>query len=203
MQVEAKPGVEPKRGMSGRKKVLLGCGCLTILGLLVCGGLAGYGVWYGIRYGIRIGNEFAKPFEEQGYERVTTQQLTETETVESPKVYMAQQLVIQEGSKADLAICCQMAELHGTFEGDIDFLGQLLHVKPDAVVKGDIRVKGGQVITIEGVVEGEISGSYQVLDDRRPKGPSEDSMDTEATEDAADQATGDQAQEAAEDAPPR
>ena len=163
MKDEAKPIGEPNQGWSAGKKLLLGCGCLTVLGMLVCGGIAGVGAWYGIQ----MAGDFTEPFEAQGYERIDGQQVTETARVESPRLYVAQQLAIQQGSTADLAILCQMAELHGTFEGDIDFMGQMLQVKPDAVVRGDIRIKNGQMITVEGVVEGEITGSYQMLDDRR------------------------------------
>lgn len=165
MKDEAKSGPEAKRGMSGASKVLLGCGCLGVLGILVCAGAIGVGAWYGIN----AANEFAQPFEEDGYQRVNAQQLTVFKPVESTTVYFGQQVSIKDGSTASLAFACQMVELHGTIEGDVDFLGQVLHIKSDAVVKGDVHVKSAQVVIVEGEVQGEVTGSYQVLDDKRGK----------------------------------
>jgi hypothetical protein len=165
MQMEPKPLGDEKRGMSGFTKTLLGCGCLAVLGVLVCAGLIGGGAWYAYN----TANRFVQGFESQGYERVTAQQFTESAPVTSKKAYLVQQLIIRDGSRDDLAIAAQIAELHGTFDGDIDFLGQMLQITSDAVVKGDIRVEGAQMIKVDGTVEGEISGNYQVLDDSRGK----------------------------------
>ena len=55
----------------------------------------------------------------------------------------------------------------GTVNGDIDVMGQMIHIKKDAVVNGDIRAEWIQIIIIEGTVTGEVTGKFQVLDDRR------------------------------------
>ncbi len=68
-----------------------------------------------------------------------------------------------------MAIFAQVAEVYDTVEGDIDFFGQMLTIHPNAVVKGDIRVQGAQVVQVRGKVEGTITGSYSVLD--RPASP--------------------------------
>jgi len=48
--------------------------------------------------------------------------------------------------------------------GNIEFYGQMLTVKPDAVVNGKINVKAAQMIDVQGTINGEVTGSYQVLD---------------------------------------
>jgi cytoskeletal protein CcmA (bactofilin family) len=72
----------------------------------------------------------------------------------------------------------QVAEIRGTVDGDIDFLGQVWEIKDNGIVKGNINSHGAQVIKVRGLVEGEITGSYQTLDD-----PSQDKRSkTDASE---------------------
>jgi hypothetical protein len=69
--------------------------------------------------------------------------VTESDTVEGPTVYTCQVATLRDGASDHLALICQIAEIHGTVEGDIDFFGQSLTIETDAVVKGDIRVRNG------------------------------------------------------------
>ena len=48
-----------------------------------------------------------------------------------------------------------------TTQGDIAFYGQSLRIHPGAVVKGDIDIHWGQIVLIDGVVEGSLTGTYQ------------------------------------------
>jgi hypothetical protein len=147
---------------------ILGCGgvCLLLL-LAVCGGGA-----YFIRSAYVEAKDFATSFEEQGYQRVSGQVIDERDQVTSPKVYFAQVARVYSDVNADLAFAVQVAEIHGTVDGDIDFYGQVLVIKPGAVVKGNVRVKWAQVVQIEGTVEGEVSGNYQHLQRQEsPKPP--------------------------------
>ena len=84
---------------------------------------------------------------------------------------------LHDGSDADLALICQMAEISGTVKGDIAFVGQMLLIKKDAVVEGDINVENGQVITVQGTVKGEIKGNYQQLHRTKTPKPAVEKMD--------------------------
>ncbi len=91
--------------------------------------------------------------------------------VNDPTVYTAQVVRVTGDVNADVAIMAQVVEIYGEVNGDIDFSGQVLHIREGAVIKGDIRVKTAQVVIVEGVVEGKISGSYGALEDRRAGAP--------------------------------
>lgn len=151
------------RGLSPGAKVALGCGALLLTCMLACCGGAAYLGWWGWS---KV-DAFAQEFVAKGYRRQSGQVLVVPGPVDEPTVYTGQVVRIEGEVNADIAIMSQMAEISGEVDGDIDFYGQVLHVQPGAVVKGDIRVKGAQVVTIEGVVDGEITGDYGVLQDLR------------------------------------
>lgn len=150
---------QPKVPMPTGIRVLIGCGLFVVAGgVLSCIGVIGIGFW-----GKGKLDEFAAPFEENGYERVTAQVAQVVDPVEKPTVYTVQILQIESEVDADLAIMAQVVEIKGTINGDIDFYGQILHVAPQGAVNGDIRVKGAQAIVIDGPLDGEISGDWQTL----------------------------------------
>lgn len=140
-------------------KALMGCGCAAVLFVLIAaigiGGLA----WYGIQQL----DKFAAPFVEQGYQRTVAQIVDETKPVPVRRVYSAQTVTIREGSEDSLAMICQVAEVDGTVNGDLDFFGQTLTLKPDAAILGNLNAQGVQVLVIEGKVEGDVSFFGQAL----------------------------------------
>ena len=154
---------KPRAGIPGAVKVLLGCGLVALLfGVLICGGAV-----YGIRVGLKKLDSFAEPFVEKGYERVTGQVIEVRDGVSKPTVYTAQVVKISADVDANVAIMAQVVEISGTVKGDIDFFGQVLMLKSGAVVEGDIRVQGAQVVDVsQGTVKGKITGPIQTLKQR-------------------------------------
>jgi hypothetical protein len=139
--------------------LLLGCGTLVcIAGILACSGIVFLG-WKGYTQL----DSFAREFERRGYTRAMGQVMDVTDPISKPTVYVAQVVKFKADVHGDLALMAQVVEIEATVHGDIDFLGQVLTVKEGAVVKGDIRVRGAQVINVQGVVEGKITGTYQNL----------------------------------------
>ena len=154
----------PRRS-SGTNKVLLGCAAVTIVSLLLlCAGgvMLGRKGWQAVSGVLEKVNAFVAEFEEQGYKRVTGQVIDVTTPVDEPTVYKAQVVELKADSNADLAFAVQIATIHGTVNGDIDFMGQVLEIGPKAHVTGDIRVRWGQVVNVIGKVDGEIKGDVQV-----------------------------------------
>lgn len=145
--------------------------------------VVGLGIW-GYSWGMKQVNQFAAEYEDQGYERVTGQMIDVTSPVDKPHVYTAQVLTIRTDVNADLALMCQVVEIHGTVNGNIDFYGQVLTVKPNAVVNGNINVKAAQMIDVQGTLNGEVTGSYQELNwpNRPVVPPSGDGPDTSSDE---------------------
>jgi cytoskeletal protein CcmA (bactofilin family) len=181
MGIEQKPPPleSDRRGLSTGAKFVLGCGLLLLLGVLAaCGGIAYLGWW-----GWSQVDAVAQEFTAQGYQRQMGQVINVPGPVDEPTVYVGQMVYVNGEVNADVAFVAQMVEVNGQVNGDIDFNGQMLHIKPGAVVKGDIRVKAGQAIIIEGIVEGKISGNYQSLQDRRTTAtpPVEEATKTEET----------------------
>ncbi len=131
--------------------------------------------------------------------------IEETQPIDSSRVYTAQVVIIRDDVEADIAIMSQSAEIHGTVNGDIDFLGQVLIIQSNAVVTWDVRVEMGQLIQVQGTVEGEVTGSYQILD--WPGKPAPDDAegpqgDSEAAANAAPNAAADAAPDVAAEAEP-
>lgn len=154
-------------------KLGLGCGTICILSCLgVCGG----GYWY-VNSTIQ---EYTKKYEDQGYVKVEGTQLVVSDPVTEPTIFAAQQLSITTTVDSDIAILAQICEITGTINGDIDVMGQMIHIKKDAVVNGDIRVEWAQIVQIEGIVTGEVTGTHQVLDDRRQNANAGDDADDAA-----------------------
>ena len=159
MKDELPTNVPAKRGCSLLVVALLGCGTIILLGMIA---ICGLGIW-GYSWGMKQVDQFAAEYEAKGYERKTGQMMDVTEPVDKPRVYTAQLVTIRSEVNADLALMCQVVEIYGTVNGNIDFFGQMLTIKPGAVVNGNINVKGAQVIAVEGTLNGEVTGSYQVL----------------------------------------
>ncbi|HEX6984095.1 MAG TPA: polymer-forming cytoskeletal protein [Planctomycetaceae bacterium] len=151
----------PRRGLSATNKVLIGCGLVMLLSLLLlCGGgvLLGRKAWNAVSGVLATVDEFVAEFEQKGYRRVAGQAITVTEPVEQPTVYKAQAVELKSDANADLAFAAQVVRIEGTVDGDVDFLGQVLEVAPGGHVTGDIRVKWGQVVNVQGRVDGTITG---------------------------------------------
>ncbi|MBW3598539.1 MAG: polymer-forming cytoskeletal protein [Planctomycetes bacterium] len=173
---EAKKPLPPaaKPGLSSGGKIAVGCALFLLTCLAACCGGAAYLGWWGWSQV----DSFAQDFVARGYRRQTGQVLVVPGPVDEPTVYTGQVVKINGEVNADIAIMSQVAEISGEVDGDIDFYGQVLHIKPDAIVRGDIRVEGAQVVKVEGAVEGEITGDYGVIQDAR-EGEAETPADME------------------------
>jgi hypothetical protein len=146
----------PKRGMSTGAKIGIGCGVTALLLILICGGLA----WYGYNYFIKQAEAFVSDFESKGYVRTSAQVVDVNQPLSQSTVYFAQVVRVNANVDGNLAFAVQVAEINSTVNGDIDFFGQALKINKGAVVTGDVRVKGAQVVDIQGTVQGQVSGSY-------------------------------------------
>lgn len=158
------PEEHKPRPTSGLTKVLIGCGVVVLLGgVLACGGII-----FGVRYGMAQLDKLTAEYEAKGYTKVAGQVFEVSASPSTPTVYLGQVLTIKGDIHVDLAAVVQVMEVDAKIDGDLDFMGQLLHIKPNGVITGNVRVKGAQQIVVEGQVLGEITGSYTNLADRRP-----------------------------------
>jgi hypothetical protein len=159
MNQPPKPAVnlppERKRG-SGLLLILLGCGGVMFVGLLVCGGL----IFVGTRWGMQQVNEFAQPFENQGYVRQSGQVIQVNQPVTEDTLYVCQVLTITADVDADIAAACQVLEIKANIHGDVDFFGQVLKQHPGSVIDGDLRVKAAQSVELDGEVKGKVIRNY-------------------------------------------
>jgi hypothetical protein len=155
------------QGLSAGAKTAIGCGAVAfLLMVVICGGI----VWVGylavdkaqevvqqvIQELEKQTEAFAVRFEAQGFDRVKGQMVEVTKDVERPTVYTAQVFRLEADSAADLAVMAQVAEINGTINGDLHFLGQSLTIHPDAVITGNLHVQMAQVVDNRGTVEGEV-----------------------------------------------
>jgi len=144
-------------------KVLIGCGvgCLVMIVLLVVLLIVLYKV------GMSYYNEWVDEFAEQGYRQVMGQTIEVTDPVTEKTLFTAQMVKLIADSQTDVAIIAQGAEVHGRIEGDLHFRGQAITIEPNAVIEGDLEVQA-QAVVIHGRVLGQITGSYQAIEDNRP-----------------------------------
>lgn len=134
--------------------------------------LLGVGAWAGFRYFEGKAQGFVAEFEAQGYSKVEGKRVFTKEEIPEKRVYLAEFCRIGAGSSSDLAIVGQIAEVHGTVNGDLSFWGQTLLIKEDAVITGNLNAPWCQLIILDGRVDGNISGFYQLLiDEEGPRPP--------------------------------
>lgn len=185
----------PRRGGSG---LLIGClGTLVVLGICVVAvflvvrkvktevtsAMNQLSGWVGMIDGLQqLANleEIIEEYEAKGYERIEAQVRVEDTPIDNKRLYICQMLDIKTDVHDDIAILAQVATVHGTVHGNLDFGGQALIIEKDAVIKGNVYSRLGQIITIKGTVEGKLTGAYQALDanPNRIKGGTEGTQKT-------------------------
>ena len=162
-----------RQGMSDGAKFGLGCLAVGFCGfMLLCGGalLVAYRAAGQIEQAVeQVAEEvnkamkdwqekidtYAADFEAQGYERVTGQVVNLT-SVQQPTVLTVQRFQLNGDSEASLAVLAQSAEINGTINGDLHFLGQMLKIHPGSVITGNLHIKAAQMIDNRGTVEGQV-----------------------------------------------
>lgn len=156
------PTVPPPIVARKNKGCCLGCsiGCLVALLLL---GILGY---LGGQFLYKQYQAVMERFEREGYHRVEGQVLEITEPPSEPTIYVGQVVRLHAGSTRGVAMVCQAGEIEGTVEGNVHFYGQMLTVHTNAHLMRDLNIVG-QVANVYGQVDGEVKGSYQVLN--RPR----------------------------------
>ena len=156
---EIVPPLPPqKKKLSKGAKWAIGCGsgCLTVLILTA---IAITAVSLYVKKQIAA---YERELKNQGFTTVMEQQLlTITEKVHAPILYKGQLVRLLADSNCDVAILAQAAEIHGTIYGKVYFRGQALTIEPNAKVYGGIDAKAS-VIQNLGLIEGEITGTYQL-----------------------------------------
>jgi hypothetical protein len=165
IQPQAQPPV--KQPKSTGSKCLIGCGIGCLVLIILSGLILGVGGYFGYKYVIGKVNTWSKEFEDMGFEKVKGQIIEIANDVNVPTLYMGQTVKIMGDCKKDIAIIAQTAEIHGKVDGTVYFRGQVLVIQPRAVIEGDLDVKA-QSIEIYGQVKGQIKGSYQTLENKRP-----------------------------------
>jgi hypothetical protein len=113
--------------------------------------------------GMQVLDQMSEEYVAKGYRKEMGQVIQVGQSPETKTVYVCQVLKVTADVDQDMAAVCQMMEVHANIHGDLDFAGQVLVVKPGAVIDGDLRVKNAQSVQIEGEVKGSISGNYMVL----------------------------------------
>lgn len=173
-------GPHPSEVEAGRRKtstgtkVLITCGigCAVLVVIVVIAGLVGFG------FVKKHLEKWTAEFEDRGFKKVTAQELTITNDVTEPTLFVGQMVKITGNADTDVAIIAQMAEIHGTISGKLYFRGQMLVIKRAAELQQGLDVKA-QIVTIEGKVSGEITGKYQqLIDQRNETAPEEPAPET-------------------------
>jgi hypothetical protein len=150
------------QGLSTAAKVGIGCAA-TLLLMIVLVGVTAYFAWswYGAESG-RL-DEFAVEFEQQGYRRMDGRWIGITQPTTGPLIIRTHSLEIAEEVDGDLAVAAEFATIKSTVYGDLDFYGNVLIIEAGAVITGDVRVRRADVVTVHGTIQGELTGTWEVL----------------------------------------
>jgi len=146
----------PKKSGKGKKIACgCGCGCLVIILIII-------GFFYWAYQTVAV---YVDGFEEQGYARVFGQEIviSESDSVTGPVVYFGQQVTIAGTIDGDVAVACQQLTVKGTINGNLDILAQQVTITDSGVVTGNIHSEGVQMLLVNGRVDGEITGDYQLM----------------------------------------
>jgi hypothetical protein len=165
IQPQAQPPV--KQPKSTGSKCLIGCGIGCLLLVIISGLVLGVGGYFAYKYTTGKINAWSQKFEDMGFEKIKGQIIEIVNDVNVPTLYLGQTVKVMGDCKKDIAIIAQSAEIHGKVAGTVYFRGQRLVIQPRAVIEGDLDVKA-QSIEIYGQVKGQIKGTYQTLENKRP-----------------------------------
>ena len=144
----------PKKFSTG-KKIGLGCGCGCLVVILL---VAGLGYWL-----YRTMDDFQSRFTEQGYKLVLVESMVipADDVVQGPILYIGKVITINGTIEGDVAALCEHLTITGTIDGNLDLLCDSATISETGVVTGDITCKGVGVLTVDGTVEGKITGTIQ------------------------------------------
>lgn len=147
---------ESPKGMSTGKKVGLGCGCGCLVVILLIAGV--------IYWGYSRVSAFANEYKDQGYSMVEVQTtvIKADEVVQGPIFYFGQAVTIDGTIEGDVAAMCQSLTINGTINGNLDLLCQAVTITETGVITGNVTCDMVQLLTVDGTVEGEITGTMQV-----------------------------------------
>ena len=130
-----------------------------LLALLVCVGLSMFA--YGLWQVWRTVSDFEERYLQQGYVLEQGQELTIEETIEvDTYIYARQELRINAGANASLALSSHEAFIDGVVTGDVAFLGGELTLEETGIIQGNLNVTMAQNVMIRGTVEGQITGTW-------------------------------------------
>lgn len=151
--------IPPNEERGGGMKWFFGCGCGCVIILILLIALFAAAVFY-----IKgLVGDWKEEFKELGFERtVQSQMLTISKDVTEPTLFMGQVVTITGNITTNVAIIAQTGEISSTIDGTVYFRGQVLRITESAVLKKDLDVYC-QIVNVIGTVEGDITGTYQVL----------------------------------------
>lgn len=148
---------------SSRKPLILGCGigCLSTTIIFVIIAI------FAVQWSYREFNKMTSEFEQRGLAKVMAQYINVNEPVGQPSLYIGQQVTLNQGARAEVAIIAPTAEVHGPFTEKVTFYGNVLTIGPDANLQKGLDVQAHE-IKMSGVVHGEIAGRYDRIENACP-----------------------------------
>jgi hypothetical protein len=148
---------------SNRKSLILGCGigCLSTAIIFVIIAI------FAVQWSYREFNKMTTELEQRGLAKVMAQYINVNEPVGQASLYIGQQVTLNQGARAEVAIISPTAEIHGPFSEKVTFYGNVLTIGPDAKLQKGLDVQAHE-IKMAGVVHGEIAGQYDRIENACP-----------------------------------
>lgn len=174
MSVSPLSGAAPGDGRPRKSPavpIIIGCAGLSLVAIIGMAVVIGFGIATFKRVLEQEIADFSLPFEAQGFERRTGQVMHIRSDILVPTVLVGQVVEIHADTDADLAVLAQILKVHGTIDGTLTFRGQILEITPGAVITGDLDIRGAQSVQMNGRVDGEVHGTWQVMTPALPAPP--------------------------------
>ena len=124
-------------------------------------------------------NDPTYEYTQRGYRRVVNMMVNESGTINEDRVYTCNVASFSGDIDANLAVIGNSCDIDGFVNGDLDFIGNMLTIGPDAVIKGDLNVKLANFVNIHGRVEGDINGTVNFMN----RGDEDQGVDREGIQD--------------------
>ncbi|MBX3375361.1 MAG: hypothetical protein KF817_16160 [Phycisphaeraceae bacterium] len=174
MPVSPLTGAAPEDGRPRKSPavpIIIGCAGLALVAIIGMAVVVGFGIVTFKRILEQEIADFSLPFEAQGFERRTGQVMHIRSDILVPTVLVGQVVEIHADTDADLAVLAQILKVHGTIDGTLTFRGQILEIASGAVITGDLDIRGAQSVLMNGRVDGEVRGTWQVMTPAPPAPP--------------------------------
>ena len=112
-------------------------------------------------------DEIVAEYKKKGYKHISAQVHVVDKPLTGNYIFTCQALEVRSEIRGNVVVLSQAMIVKGRIDGNVHLLGQGIVVERGAVITGDVHSRLAQLISIEGVIEGKLTGAFQALVGKR------------------------------------